>query len=447
MQKIIIKNFGPIQECELNIDKYLVLIGPQASGKSTISKAIYFFKSLRDDLIKYIIEASENGNFDKAVGTYAKIIRKKFLTFWGTTHHLDNIYLNYIYKPGISITITLEKTGKYVTPNFSPDFSRNIKDIVALAKKYYVDNNDTSNIFTSSSDLLFFNSGRRLFISNIEKLIRDLFDDYQELVFIPAGRSLLATLSDQIQVLTNITNITERNKIDYLTLAFLDSISKYKSFFSRSLPDIVLAKKKLTQEVINKETTQLAMELIQKVLKGTYIYDNDGEKIYFNDKSYVKLNFSSSGQQEAIWILHLIFLLILENKNVFVIIEEPEAHLYPESQKQIIELIYLLGNSNDNKIIITTHSPYILAAINNLIYSKKIGALKKKEVEKRIHPKLWVDINHTGAYFIKDGCKNKIIDEKLGLIRVEAIDSAASLINDDYDFLFDLDEFNLGEWE
>ncbi len=47
MQKIIIKNFGAIEYAEIEIKKVLVLIGEQASGKSTIAKLIYFFKSLR----------------------------------------------------------------------------------------------------------------------------------------------------------------------------------------------------------------------------------------------------------------------------------------------------------------------------------------------------------------------------------------------------------------
>jgi predicted ATPase len=51
MQKIIIKNFGAIEYAEIEIKKVLVLIGEQASGKSTIAKLIYFFKTLRDDIL------------------------------------------------------------------------------------------------------------------------------------------------------------------------------------------------------------------------------------------------------------------------------------------------------------------------------------------------------------------------------------------------------------
>ena len=61
MQKIIIKNFGAIEYAEIEIKKVLVLIGEQASGKSTIAKLIYFFKSLKENLnIQILILILEN---------------------------------------------------------------------------------------------------------------------------------------------------------------------------------------------------------------------------------------------------------------------------------------------------------------------------------------------------------------------------------------------------
>jgi predicted ATPase len=49
MQKIIINNFGPVEAAEIEIPKIVVLIGKQASGKSTVAKLIYFFQTLIED--------------------------------------------------------------------------------------------------------------------------------------------------------------------------------------------------------------------------------------------------------------------------------------------------------------------------------------------------------------------------------------------------------------
>ncbi len=62
----------------------------------------------------------------------------------------------------------------------------------------------------------------------------------------------------------------------------------------------------------------------------------------------------------------LIFGYILDETSVFMVFEEPEAHLYPETQSDIVELIGLLANLYHNQIIIITHSPYILPPFNNL---------------------------------------------------------------------------------
>lgn len=57
MQKIIIKNFRQISYAEIEIKDFLFLIGEQASGKSTIAKLIYFFKSLKQDYFNLLYDA------------------------------------------------------------------------------------------------------------------------------------------------------------------------------------------------------------------------------------------------------------------------------------------------------------------------------------------------------------------------------------------------------
>lgn len=49
MRHIKIENFGLIREIDIDLDKDLeVIIGPQASGKSTFSKTVYFCRKIRD---------------------------------------------------------------------------------------------------------------------------------------------------------------------------------------------------------------------------------------------------------------------------------------------------------------------------------------------------------------------------------------------------------------
>ena len=66
------------------------------------------------------------------------------------------------------------------------------------------------------------------------------------------------------------------------------------------------------------------------MLRGDYRCSKGEEQIILADGKYVKLNYASSGQQECVWILNLLYYYLLQQKQVLFIIEEPEAHLFPE---------------------------------------------------------------------------------------------------------------------
>jgi ABC-type cobalamin/Fe3+-siderophores transport system ATPase subunit len=431
MQRIIIHQFGPIRNVELEINNLMVFIGPQASGKSTISKSIYFFKSLRDDLIKYFFECIEKNSFNKHMGNYARIIRNKFLQFWGPTYHQSDIHIQYYFSQ--EKYITLKMKGKYIDPVFSADFQKNIlllaKEIQLFSERLTIRNPS----ILSSGDYIVLESEKQSFLRKIELEISNLFDDDRALLFIPAGRSLLSTISDQLQTI-------HPHKLDFLMRAFIDRINYSKPLFGKSLQEIVQDRKMLTYNIVDNETVDLAIDFIEKILKGTYKFDGEGEKIFYEKSKYVKINFASSGQQESIWILLLIFLQILDKTNSFVVFEEPEAHLYPEAQKQIIDLIALLLNSGNNQIVITTHSPYILSSLNNLFFAQVTGLKSKNKVSQLVPEKTWLNSKDAQAYFIENGSLESIIDQETGLLQTEAIDKASGLINKIYYAIFNLDE-------
>jgi hypothetical protein len=91
-------------------------------------------------------------------------------------------------------------------------------------------------------------------------------------------------------------------------------------------------------------------------------------------------------------------------------------------------------------LIITTHSPYIFTALNNLIYAHQIAHQKnlQEEVEKIIDKNFWIDPKRVGVYFVDKGQIENIFDAEAGLMEVERIDSASELIYDKYSQLSNL---------
>ena len=151
----------------------------------------------------------------------------------------------------------------------------------------------------------------------------------------------------------------------------------------------------------------------------------------------MKINFASSGQQESVWILNLLFYYLVKNNPVLFIIEEPESHLFPESQKFITELIALVNNSN-HSIIVTTHSPYVLGTLNNLLYADQTPPDLQKQASDIISNLFWINYDSFSAWFVKNGGIEPCLDSEIHLIQNEKIDEISKVINRDFDKLFDL---------
>lgn len=103
----------------------------------------------------------------------------------------------------------------------------------------------------------------------------------------------------------------QRRSMDYCTQNYLERILQLKPYFSVSLNQQVSNQKELTDKKMNMEALQLAITLIEKILKGEYRNVDGEERLQVSKDRYVKINFASSGQQEAVWILNVLFYYLL----------------------------------------------------------------------------------------------------------------------------------------
>ncbi|MBF0473444.1 MAG: AAA family ATPase, partial [Nitrospirae bacterium] len=119
---------------------------------------------------------------------------------------------------------------------------------------------------------------------------------------------------------------------------------------------------------------------MNQLLNGNYEIIKDEDYISLNDGRYISVATASSGQQEILPLMMVLawFIIIRRKLGYTLYIEEPEAHLFPTSQKHIVELIssvFNISNKPPLQFFITTHSPYILTSFNNLIQA---GILQSK---------------------------------------------------------------------
>ncbi len=461
MQKIEIKNFGAIKHAEIEVKKVLVLIGEQASGKSTISKLIYFFKILRDELFNRVYQDSTRDYFDIPQDLIFPI-RQKFYDFFGSTFRLPDFEITYYYSVENNrfLKLTLNRNKK-LHPKFSDSFlSQEFKFDVTKLKKLLLKETTSRNVH----EQLAHEQNKLKYIQQLSSFVNDAFNSYQDSsLFIIAGRNATVSYSELFEkyLFLNLQTQIEDNKrnsfkhkeqtIDEtLMLSFVERVSKMKKLFEKygSFEGLLSSYAEVN---VKKDYSKKICDKINTILKGNYTIDRWGEKILIDDddEKYVFLHNASSGQQEAVRILQDIFLTIVENQKVLRIIEEPEAHLFPEAQKLVIELLAMMVNSDDdNQVIITTHSPYVLTVFNNLLFADRViksNESVKGEVAKVVDVNSLISSSDFSSYSLgeqlEEGndtyCLN-IINEKTGLIDQNYLDTVSETLNGDFRALYSL---------
>ena len=89
-----IHSLGPIKECTLTVNRFTVLTGPQSNGKSTIAKAVYFFRTVKQDILNIMMWGGpriiEDNNKDTWEHTLKGKMRAKFMQMFGASWTIPN---------------------------------------------------------------------------------------------------------------------------------------------------------------------------------------------------------------------------------------------------------------------------------------------------------------------------------------------------------------------
>ena len=125
-----------------------------------------------------------------------------------------------------------------------------------------------------------------------------------------------------------------------------------------------------------------------------------------------------------------------------MILEEPESHLYPQAQSEVAQLLGMFLNAG-NQMLLTTHSPYILGEINNLLYAGNLADQAKEQVNCVVAENMQVHSDRTSAYYMDDGRMRDIMDEEIQLIRNSVIDGISDIINDQNEKLVGEEGYNI----
>jgi len=430
MQKIIIKNFRAIEFAEIELKKILVLIGEQASGKSTVAKLVYFFKTIQDD---FFVQVYESGNVD-----LEQLIQTKFRNFFGIIK--DEFDLSFWFDENKTIRIKGSNTeNNKVNISISNLLdNKEVLNIEEIAKKLL-------NGESSYEDDLVKKSERNRLIKQLRTAINNIFNANQEdNLYVIAGRNVTVSYSDIFEqyldskIRRNIDNGKSPDSTDeQLMLKFIERVKDIKQSFKGggSFQGFYSRYDNLENTKNQNSTLQKIDDQSRKILKSNYRFISDVEELRLEGKEIaIALSDASSGQQEVIRILQDLFLVVLYENKFLRIIEEPEAHLFPIAQKELIELLALAVNYQpENQLIIATHSPYILSVFNNLLFANEVvakGASLKNEVATVIEEDFWLKAEDFRAYTLggEEAYCESIMSEDGGMIDQNYLDEVSEIL-------------------
>jgi predicted ATPase len=346
MTRIKIKNFGPIkegyQENEgwMDVKKVTVFIGNQGSGKSVVAKLISTFS--------WIEKALTRGDYNKKYFERKNKLKNQYLTY----HRLEN------YFPKLDNTL-IEYSGEsfhilYENGNLTIDDANN--GDYPLPQIMYV-------------------PADRNFISNVRtpKALKQISSSLSELVteLINAGLAMRSPMplpiNNEVYVEYNKLNDVFYIKGKDYRIKLTEASSGFQSvvplyLISWFLSDSVKKQSENTKEIMTSEQRERFRRRFKQI--------NDNPDL-----------------TEELRRIALSELAKEFTKTAFVnIVEELEQNLYPSSQKGILYSLTGFNNiSKGNKLVMTTHSPYL---INYLTIAVKANDLKERIKTEDLRQKL-----------------------------------------------------------
>ena len=420
MESLEIQGFAGFKDLKIELNKINLFIGPQASGKSVLMKLAYFFREIYSNFPWHFFQ------YRSGLAQHASNAFKK--TFPISSWPKDSAFSISYQLNGYAICIKREPNEQNIrleTSKTIEDWIDNYIDTLVRVR----DDLQYEHIYGQLSDDEYFlmKSSQEDFIKNKLKTASLTTNK-----IVPSGRSFFAFLQENI-----FSFLRSENELDP---SFVDFASEYERM-----------KKTLARE--NREGRELLpleqeLEvLIQQVLKGKYVQEVDGDFLSLADGRHINLLQASSGQQEVLPLLQVIRHWFRRTKTaVSLYIEEPETHLFPQAQRQVLEALILMYNAHeaDMHLEISTHSPYLISVLNNMLLAGQLAQNEKvdqKALDQKHPSYLRVKKEELSAYMLKDGAAFSLWDEETGLLNAQILDEVGENIDRDFDELLNLEPY------
>lgn len=378
--KLIIEKVAKIDRVEIELNGLTVIAGDNDTGKSTLGKTLYaMFNGFKN--MAAMVHRQKCQSLSNAVIAYAFADEK---VSYSNEQIIDT------YKHVISLSAVLEQLKVM-----------NIENIIALAEEYVQEH---------LSIKLFSPDRRKVLLEQRLSKILEVTDE--EIAQQRVGEIFNKVFQNQVNSLDkeSVAKVKMQIKNQPIQAEFRNNICKntYINFnlahdaiyidnpfvVDKTINDFLNTdyvisyelKKRLkipkeldlVTNIVNNNTLNDVIAKIEEIIPGEFIQKESKlllrRPIWKEPLNIVNL---STGEKSFAILKLLIQNNRLLEKDV-LILDEPEIHLHPEWQVRYAEFLVLLQKAFDLTVLLTTHSPYFLNAIE--VYSKKYNNVDKLNV-------------------------------------------------------------------
>lgn len=371
--KLNISNFAKIDNADIIIDGITVIAGENNTGKSTIGKILFsIFNSLYDinEQIQGQRISEINANNRKIIQNHINV-QMDFKTYRQYTLYVERYVNNIIFN---NETFNKDEIAAELNEQFK-EKNNSIFDDYDIMLEEIADN--IIRVMNISNDVIRKEIISRYFNSVFNRQINSLSSDRD--INLADIDLQIKDKHNKLSFSNNECNdfLGEKNilhKAVYIDNPFIiDELSKYQdlNIINETLKALLLNKKNdifdgVIGAVMAKEKINDIMILLRKVVDGDITNDQMTGEFYLQLNGYnepVALSNLSTGMKSFVILKMLLEKGSLSEKDV-VILDEPEIHLHPQWQIAYAELLVLLQKQFDLSVVVTTHSPYFVDAIN-----------------------------------------------------------------------------------
>ena len=358
--KLTINNIGKLKNAEVVIDGITVITGENDTGKSTVGKVLW-------SVFNGFYEIDEKV-YNEKVSELEKII--------------DEIIKENVYK------------------NLSTDYNSFFEIFNSTREKIAIEFLKGNKNYSEDEIKIIINNYKKdLKIENISKFVQEINETLKisdkEIIKVIVSRVMNKEFHNQINAVfskekMNIGEISlkikdkeidlkiENNEISdvqnyflinketmYIDNPFiLDSYDFEDENHQTHLATNVFSENEnsVISEIKVKKKLNNIYQKLNSVLSGEILENKNSKFVYRKNGEDIDLKNLSTGLKTFAIIKMLLQNGTLE-ENGTIILDEPEIHLHPEWQLKFAELIVLLQREFGMHILLTTHSPYFLNAI------------------------------------------------------------------------------------